>query len=789
MRLAEPAAALIVLCTAATPAAAQMVQVNIPAGRLSDALIALAEQTGLTIGASDPALSGVRTRPLRGRMSARAALDRLLAGTGYRYAFVNARGVRIMRGPPPPRRRPSPPAPAVSPPPSPPPALIVPPIIVTASKQDIALDRFGGTVRLIDLDHEAGRFGARGSDAILSRLPMLASTSLGPGRNKIYVRGIADSSFNGPSQSIVGQYLGDVRLTFSAPNPDLHLHDIRRVELLEGPQGTLYGTGSLGGILRFVPHEPDSSVFSAGLTAGLLATRHGGWGSDVSIMFNAPLVRDRLAVRAVAYASSDAGYIDDVGRGLRDVNRTSVVGGRAVLRWEPGDRWRIDIGALSQNIDGRDGQYAMRGLPPLSRRTNLAQPFANDYQLAHLTVRKRWDGVELVSTTSLARHDLETRFDASGFPGTEGPQLYAEDVNITLISNETRIAQSGSRGEGWVFGWSVLSDTNHITRRLGPPSAALPLPGVRNETHEVALFGQYSLSLTSRLVATLGGRLTVAESIGEPLDSPDDDEDEPNQTNVHVSPAAALTWTAGDGWLAYLRYQEGYRAGGLAVSPTASASPTQRLDSDELTSIEAGLRFGRRDVGRLSFTAAASYTAWTDIQADLIDMRGLPYTANLGDGRIYGLEIEGSWRLTSSLSVDMAGFFNDSALSNPNPPFADQDGRDLPNIASSGARMAAHFRTDLAPSLSLAVDGSIRYVGESQLGAGGPADVSQGDFVEGQIGARLDFGRFGLSLDVDNVGDVRGNRFSFGNPFSLADGTQITPLRPRTIRIGFDAEF
>ena len=138
-----------------------------------------------------------------------------------------------------------------------------------------------------------------------------------------------------------------------------------------------------------------------------------------------------------------------------------------------------------------------------------------------------------------------------------------------------------SRGEGWVFGWSVLSDTNHITRRLGPPTAALPLPGVRNETHEAALFGQYSISMTPRLVATLGGRLTVAESIGEPLDAPDDDEDEPTQTHVHASPAAALTWRPGNGLLAYLRYQEGFRAGGLAVSPTDSASATQRLESDE----------------------------------------------------------------------------------------------------------------------------------------------------------------------------------------------------------------
>ena len=305
--------------------------------------------------------------------------------------------------PPPPRRRRSPPAASARRSPPPPPAPFWPPIIVTASKQDAALDRFGGTVHLIDLEHDdASRFGARGSEAILDRLPMLASTSLGPGRNKIYVRGIADSSFNGPSQSIVGQYLGDVRLTFNAPNPDLHLYDIRRVELLEGPQGTLYGTGSLGGILRFVPNEPDSSQFSAGLAAGLLATRHGGWGSDGSAMVNAPIVRDRLAVRArrLCFVGRRL-YRRCRPRPARTSTGRRCSGDARSCDGRPATGGGSSIGALSQNISGRDGQYAMRGLPPLSRRTDLAQPFDNDYRLGHLTVRKRWAGVELVSTTGV----------------------------------------------------------------------------------------------------------------------------------------------------------------------------------------------------------------------------------------------------------------------------------------------------------------------------------------------------------------------------------------------------
>ncbi len=791
VRRAEPTLALTFLCMAAAPAAAQSAQFDIPGGRLSDSLIALAEQAGITISASDPALASIGSAPLRGRMSVRAALGRLLAGTGYRHIFVNPRAVRIMPTAPPARRRPAPQPPrpsprAAAPPPEEPEQVI----IVTASKQGVALDRFGGTVHLIDLENaDTSRFGARGSEAILNRLPMLASTSLGPGRNKIYIRGVADSSFNGPSQSIVGQYLGDARLTFNAPDPDLHLYDIQRVELLEGPQGTLYGTGSLGGILRLVPNEPDSSDPAAAASGGLLTTRYGGWGGDGSLMLNLPIVRDRLALRAVGYASVDAGYIDDVGRGLTDVNRTNVHGGRATLRWEPGDRWQIELGGLGQYIAGRDGQYAMRGLPPLSRRTTLAQPFDNDFLMGQVTLRKRWTGVELVSATGAVRHVLQTRFDATGFPGTSGPQLYTEDIGITLISNETRLSQPDAGGEGWVVGWSLLHDINRISRSLGPPAAPQPITGVQNQTNEAALFGQYSLALAPGLVATVGGRLTYSQSLGMPLDDQQEDFDEPRRTNLRVSPTAALTWRAARRLLLYARYQEGFRAGGLALSPTGSVPAAQRFESDSLTSIEAGLRFGRRNVDPFTFDAAISYASWSDIQADLIDTRGLPYTTNLGDGRVYGFELEASWRVAPALSFDVAAFLNDSALSSPNPEFVGAGVEDLPNIAKAGGRAAVHFRTRLSPSLSLAVDGSIRYVGESHLGAGGPTDLDQGGFVEGEIGARLDFGRFGLSLDIDNVGDVQGNRFSYGNPFSLADRTQVTPLRPRTIRLGFDVEF
>lgn len=775
---------------AASPAAAAEISFNIPAGRLSDALIALAEQAGITIGLGDPALAGIRSRPLHGRMPVRAALARLLAGSNYRFEFVNARAVRIIRAAAaatraPDRPRSAPPLPRPSPPE---PARIEPDIIVTASKQGVALDRFGGTVHVLDLgNQEIGRFGVHGSEAVLDRLPMLASTSLGPGRDKIYIRGVADSSFNGPSQSIVGQYLGDVRLTFNAPDPDLNLYDIARVEVLEGPQGTLYGTGSLGGILRLDPNPPDLTHGSGSVSAGLLSTRHGAGGGDGAFMVNLPLDPGRLALRAVGYGSIDGGYIDDLGRGRRDVNRTQTYGGRANLLWVPGDGWRIEAGVLAQYLAGRDGQYAMRGLPPLSRRSSFAQPFDNDYELGEITVRKSWSGVELVSATGVVRHSLESRFDATGFAGTAGPQIYIENVGITLITNETRLSQPDARGEGWVAGWSLVHDIDRIRRTLGPPAGPLPIAGVRNAVSEAALFGQYSLALGDRVTATLGGRLTLSRNVGMALDAPGE-ADEPDRTDFRPSPTAAITWRPVSGLLLYARLQQGFRAGGLAVAGSGSVSATQRFDSDSLTSVEAGFRLGRSG-GPFHVDAAISFARWADMQADLVDARGLPYTTNLGNGRIYGVEANASWQVTPALGLEAAAFINESALSHPDPAFAAAQDRDLPNIPGAGARAAAHFRTALSPSLSLALDSALRYVGRSHLGIGAPVDLVQGGFVDGQIGGRLDFGRFGLSLDVDNVADARGNRFSFGNPFSVADGLQITPLRPRTIRLGFDAAF
>ncbi len=397
MRLPELllATALLIHCSAADAAGRQ--PIDLPGGRLGNALVALGRQTGTSIGLSDPSLAARRVPALQGALSVEQALDRLLSGTGARYTAVDPTTYHVRRKPAPtaPRQKISAHRPA--------PPLETQPdetIIVTATKRPIRLDHYPGTASLVDGEDPALASRGHGSDALVSRLPGISSTYLGSGRNKLFIRGIADSSFNGPTQSTVGQYFRDTRLNYNAPDPDLRLYDIARLELLPGPQGTLYGAGSLGGILRAVPNMPDLSTASGSMAAAATATQHGDPGGELSGVLNLPLIDDRLGVRLVGYGISEGGYIDDSRRGLDDVNRTTTLGGRAMLRAATDSGWTFDVGTALQRIVGDDGQFADRDAPPLTRRSTITEDYRSDYLLADFVVSKSWGDTRLVSATA-----------------------------------------------------------------------------------------------------------------------------------------------------------------------------------------------------------------------------------------------------------------------------------------------------------------------------------------------------------------------------------------------------
>ncbi|AXB76553.1 TonB-dependent receptor [Novosphingobium sp. P6W] len=786
-------AAAFALTVTTGPAEARTAQpFAVPAGRLSDALIALSEQADISIAIADPRLDLLHTAGIRGRYEVADALRRVLAGSGYGFVFVDARTVRLVRqAPAPARLSTSPPTPAPRPRPAPPPDGSGPDIVVSATKQRLGLLSYPASISVVEPERaELARAGGKGTGFILGKLPQLSSTNLGPGRNKVFIRGIADSSFNGSSQATISQYLGETRLIYSAPDPDLALYDMARIEVLEGPQGTLYGAGTLGGIIRLVPNAPDLQSWSVDLSAGLRATQDGAPGGDGAVTVNVPLVEGTLALRAVAYETIDGGYIDDAQRGLRDINRNKTSGLRAGLRWQPDTAWTVDLSVLSQDIASRDGQYTLRGEPDLIRRSAIAQPFDNDYRLADLTVRRDWGAVELVSATGFAHHAIRSTFDATptAIGPAAAPVAFTEDITVRLFSHETRLSgQLGGSGS-WLAGIGIVNNDDRIERRLGRPGSPALLAGLSNSTLDLAAFGEAGVPLTGDLVLTAGGRFSYVRQSSEFTGHTAAEGSEPVRTQRRLLPSAALSWKARPGLLVYARFQQGYRPGGLQVTGSSSAPGAERFGADRIGTVEAGLRFGMDNGARLSGSFAASLARWRDVQADLVGLDGLPYVANIGSGRVRNVAFSLAWRPRAFLSFEAAGFLNSSDLSKPSLAFADATDRDLPNIADEGGRFAAKYDRQFSWA-QITFDAAIRYVGYSKLAIRAPFAMGQGRYYDVSSGARLGFGKWGVALDIDNLLNTRANTFSLGNPFSVAQGQQQTPMRPRSIRIGVDASF
>lgn len=749
--------------------ASPAIELRIPAGSLAGAILAIGTQANVTIGIDDRSLAAIPVAGYSGHEDVRHALRRLLAGTPATFVEVDRTAFVIVRRDPPAVKAAAPP-----------PAAADAAIVVTGSKRNASFARYPGSIAIISPSAIDQDRPLRGTDALVEQMAALSSTHLGAGRDKLFIRGVADSSFSGPTQATVGQYLGEVRLNYNAPDPNLALYDLRSVEVLEGPQGTLYGAGSLGGIIRLDPQPPDPARTAFAFDAGVTATRGGEAGHDIAGMANIPIVRDMVTLRAVAYESLDGGYIDDVSRGLNDINRTVMHGGRATLRITPAANWTIDVGGIVQDINMHDGQYADRGLAPLQRASTLAQPFDNDYRLASLVVRHDIGATTLVSATSFVDHVVGSTFDASPSPAV--PLAYKSTDHIGLLTNETRLSRSTAGGGSWVIGIELLRSDDRLTRTLGASPATAAISGTRNLVEEGSVFGEISVPVARSFNLTGGGRLTYSRLVGEVLDQPATG-DEPHRGSVALLPSVGLLWQPAGSLSLYARYQEGYRPGGLSVQ----ANSTQQFQPDSVATWEVGMRYGG-SADRVQIAAAASYAHWDNIQADLVDAAGFPFTANIGSGRIFGLEASGTFRPDRRLSFSASFFVNQSRLREPASGFGGESDPSLPNIPPIIGRAGVNYDLPVAHR-PVHLSAALRYVGRSRLGVGTLLDLHQGNYWDTSAGVRVDWGRVTVSIDAANLLNQRSNLFSLGNPFGVTAGRQITPLRPTSMRLGLSTRF
>ncbi|NBW07425.1 MAG: TonB-dependent receptor [Caulobacteraceae bacterium] len=778
----------------ATPAEAQQARAfNIPRQGVRDALLDLALQSRRSLGGEVGACRG-ESPAVHGAMSLETALDRVLAGSGCTWS-IGAGGAVIIR--------------RVAAAPAPTPRHVAAPVIdypgeasqlsdivVTAERRPDTAQQAPVALTALSGDR-IGLADVTDLTDVSSLVAGMTVTNLGSGRNKILLRGMSDGAFTGLTQSTVAIYLDLAPITYSAPDPDLKLIDVDRVEVLRGPQGTLYGTGPIGGVVRIVTHRPNPDNLKLELSATNSWTHSGGQNTDYSATGNLPLLDGRLAVRGSIYEESFGGYINDVNLNLHRVNDGSRHGGRiAVGAWLNPD-WSLTAGYVRQAIKTEDTHYVYRVLGGLTRANLVREPHENQFEEAYVTLNGQGDWGRLDASVAAIDHDFTSRYDASSalitFLSLGRIGALDEAKNIHLLVGEATLHSPDAGPFRWLAGGFFSTSR---TPSLTTLSALRPLPveviyteDRLDKLDEMAVFGELSLDLRPDLTATVGARYYRVDYSAI---------SDVNHYGFHrpfigdgdaagLSPKFGLDYRFSPDLNLYALISQGHRTGGFNTAGPIwqqftgrVGMPAREYKPDTLWNYEVGAKARLWD-GQVQARIAAFVSRWKDIQSDQFLPSGLAYAVNVGDGANKGLELEANWQPSDELILRFNTLLADPAITRPSPAFNSKGDAGLPGVPAISANLNASYRRPLWRGLQFTSDAVVTYVGASRLTFDASRRYRMGDYITGRLSAGIEGRQWTATAFVDNPADTEANTFSFGDPFRLPEALATTPLRPRTI--------
>ncbi|NEZ04303.1 TonB-dependent receptor [Wenzhouxiangella sp. XN201] len=441
-------------------------------------------------------------------------------------------------------------------------------IVVTATKREQSLQDVPFSINA-QSQADIERTGADSIEELSRNVAGLTIQNLGPGQSQVAIRGVSAGQIVRDQPGVkeqVGVYLDESVISLSLFTPDLDLFDLNRVETLRGPQGTLFGSGSIGGTIRYITNQPNLAQHEAAFEAEFNSIDEGGQGGHLKGMVNVPFGNGNGAFRLVGYHTEYGGYIDALREGGRvdnDVNSGSRSGIRAALTYEPTDNISLTPRLIYQEIEtdgfNRQEVFNLYANPYTTERPAvtfdereqfllLDEEFGDEFMLADLTATVGFDGFDLTSVTSITERDILVSRDASALSGSVSVDLGYPDEAVMLPSNLrdttdveqfTQEVRLSSNGEG-VFDWLVgafYSDTERVyAQRLPTPgydaftdavlgagtSAAVangfPADSPFNsdlpyDIEQLAIFGEASWYVTDRLTLTAGGRYYDFEEV------------------------------------------------------------------------------------------------------------------------------------------------------------------------------------------------------------------------------------------------------------------------------------
>jgi outer membrane receptor protein involved in Fe transport len=785
------------LAAARVDAAEARYPLAIPVKPYADALIDLGVQANVSVIGTSACGAGGRAG-LSGAYTLDEALARILAGAPCNYRILDPRTVRIQTA-----------LPATADEPVRTPTLVAE-VLVTAAKRPSSIGTLAASVSVIPYEQIA-LTGASDVLQTTAQVSGVLTTNLGPGRDKLILRGLSDGAFTGRARSTVGSFLDDAAINYNAPDPDLQLVDVERIEVVRGPQGALYGSGALSGVFRIVTRKPDMTRPAFGLAASAAETRGGSPSQEVEAYANLPLIQDTAALRLVAYRDVQGGYIDNAELRLSNIDRTVREGGRAALRLQPSDAWQIDLSATAQRLRSNDTQYTTPslGLSRDERLSRVQEGHKNDFAEASATVRGELGWASLRATAAFVDHTFSSVYDASARgPGSvldaygadpAALGVYYERTRIRMASADIILRSSRPGPFSWLVGLysaATLEKSPSALDILPPagPSERIYTEQRRDRLSESALYGEASYLFAPGWTASLGGRLfqTDVHTQSDVVALPPTGASRSfrNQTEFDgFSPKVSIQRELASGDLVYALFSEGYRAGGFNSGGLQQIrSNRQSFAPDRLRNYEVGLKARLFDA-RLNLRSAVFFDQWRNIQTDQYRPSGIPYTANVGDADITGFESELDYDFDFGLSLQLNTLFAHSRITRANPDYALEVVDALPTAPRFSGGLVAVYKHPLPRNLTLRLVGETAYVGSSAISFDASKKTRMGEYAQTQLSAQVAGRTWSAILFIVNPGDTAGNTFAYGNPFSFGLGRQSTPQRPRTIGLRLAANY
>jgi iron complex outermembrane receptor protein len=835
---------------------AQTKTFDVPAQAAETGVAAFARQADVQALISATDARGKRTNAVRGAFTAQAALQRLLADTGLKAQSTGPSTFVVVKAPV---------AVAQATDQGDAPLAAesednlawVDEVIVTATKRSASVLTVPLSISAVS-GQTIEQMGAKDAEELSRAIPGLSITGGNENNDKTFIiRGVGAAE---DTAATVAVYLDDTPLTVGLNSPDLKLFDIERVEVLRGPQGTLFGSSAMGGAIRYVTPAPNFDRFTARAKGEVSSTGEGGWNYEAQGAAGGP-ISERLAFRASGFFRRDAGYIDLVDEDTRkvvrdDVNSAQTWGGRLVLGARVTDTVDATASVLFQDARRYDfNQYftatgasfdTAEPLGPLQKTERSGNDSRDRFVMPNLVIKADLGFADLTSSTSYLDRRVRINNDFShffegffvnglGLPEDADTRALSannrQDRNFTATVQELRLTSKSGGAFEWLVGAYYRQSKNEELQDDTSPNVAAyiaPIFGApledfailykrtgAQQTTQFAAFGEATYTFAKTLKLTAGLRVTSLKVKRAQVEegafagaTPVREEIEEHPVTPKFSAAYMLSPDA----MVYATAAKGFREGGpnggvpsfcdAELAALGLDHAPASFKSDGLWSYEAGTKF-KAFHNRLRVQAAAYRIDWKDIQQTLnLASCGYNFTANVGQARVQGVELEASLHPVDALTLDFAAGYVDAVLSqdfisgtdeNGDPVIAARKGTQLIGAPDFTFNASARWDFPLNGEWNGYVRGEYSYIGEAKRHLNTPSDLPQNlvrkayDLVS--LRAAVSNGRYEFSVFADNLFDSRPviiDAFFAYNPWG---GEGLTTLRPRTIGVSASAKF